>query len=83
MAKAKLKSLKSKTSDPSLSRPKEFTVKNIQEILGRDSNKVMFSFEFFDRSEHCFSLGGVAKVCDNWFVSLLAVLKDLSGRTWV
>jgi hypothetical protein len=74
-----------RTKNPSaFSRPSnKLSVNNIRESLGKNSSKLVFSFEFFDRTEYCFSLGGVTSVCDNWFVSLLDTIKELSSKTWV
>lgn len=41
--------------------------------------KVVFSFEFFDRSTELFNLGNT---CVHWFVSLLDVLKDITSKTY-
>jgi len=62
---------------------KEFTVRSVKEKFGKESPKTIFSFQFFDRTEHCFNLGGAHVVCDNWFVSLLDTVKELSEITWV
>lgn len=61
---------------------KKFDVENVRSVLGHNSPNTIFSFEFFDRTEECFNLGGARSVCDSWFVSLLETIKELSGMSW-
>lgn len=49
------------------------------DIKKRSQEKVVFSFEFFDRTHEAFNLG---KTCVQWYIELLDVVKDISGLTW-
>jgi hypothetical protein len=45
----------------------------------RHKEKLLFSFRFFDRNTEAFNLGETNRVCDNWYISLLDILKEVSS----
>ena len=53
----------------------------LEMLKERNNEKLLFSFKFFDRSKDEFNLGNTIKVCENWFISLLDILKDVSNLT--
>lgn len=73
-----LKALKKKTIDNKKSL-KTLDITNIQSIKERANEKLVFSFELFDRSHKYFNLGNT---CVEWYVALIDVLKHLSSLTW-
>lgn len=74
--KKSLKDLKSKKSEnlPKTSLLSTFAPKEIS-----IDQKVIFSFELFDRTSDYFNLG---ETCSGWYISLLDVLKEVSKHTW-
>lgn len=56
------------------------TIQNVQELKEKTNIDLIFSFRFLDRETEAFNLG---KVCSEWFISLLEVLKEISILSWV
>lgn len=52
---------------------------NKESIKKRVDEKLVFSFELLDREHEYFNLG---KVCSEWYLELLDVLKHISSLTW-
>ncbi|WP_130807631.1 hypothetical protein [Senegalia massiliensis] len=75
-----LSSVQPKKSDKKT--PKNITVKSVEEFKKNKQSEIIFSFKYFDRKHKYFNLGGVNKICDNWFLELIDILKEISNRTW-
>lgn len=70
-----------------LNKKKKFPIENevIQSMRNRASEKIIFSFRFFDREHELFNMGSMEKrsipICSEWFITLLDTLKSVSNIT--
>lgn len=47
-------------------------------VKDRNKDKLLFSFKFFDRETDAFNLAATNRVCENWFINLFDILKEVS-----